>query len=75
MRLISASWLETSSLEWGGPKCRMVARRELLCASPHRDGSVAGQTSTHLPQRVQASIMASTRPCSADSKLAVMAIS
>jgi hypothetical protein len=38
-------------------------------------GSVAGQTSTHLPHRVQASIMASTRPCSADSKLVMMSIS
>jgi hypothetical protein len=31
--------------------------------------------SQDLPHRVQASIMASTRPCSADSKLSVMGIS
>jgi hypothetical protein len=42
------------------------------CSAESPAGSVAGQTSTHLPQRVQASIMLSARPCSADSKLAIM---
>ena len=35
-------------------------------------GPVTGQTSTHLPQRVQASAIASTRAASAVSKVAVM---
>jgi hypothetical protein len=33
---------------------------------------VTGQTSTHLPQRVHASTIASTRPASAVSKVSVM---
>ena len=35
-------------------------------------GPVTGQTSTHLPQRVQASAIASTRPARAVSKVAVI---
>src|SRR5437899_8244935 len=35
-------------------------------------GPVTGQTSTHLPQRVQASAIAATRPASAASKVSVM---
>ena len=40
---------------------RIVAR---LGVQP--GGPVTGQTSTHLPHRVQASTMVSTRPCRAD---------
>ena len=36
-------------------------------------GPVTGQTSTHLPQRVQASAIASTRSANAASKVMVMA--
>src|SRR5262245_57774467 len=35
-------------------------------------GPVTGQTSTHLPQRVQASAIAATRPANALSKVSVM---
>jgi hypothetical protein len=53
----------------------MTSAEFCRCSVDSPAGSVAGQTSTHLPQRVQASIMTSTRPCSADSKVAIMAIS
>ena|SRR6516162_11094595 len=32
MRLIPSSWLDTRSGVWGGPKCRMVARRTRSCS-------------------------------------------
>ena len=32
MRLIPSSWLDTRCGVWGGPKCRMVARRTRSCS-------------------------------------------
>ena len=45
-------------------------------ASPTPAGAVTGQISTHLPQRVQASIISAVRTESADSKvISFMALS
>jgi hypothetical protein len=38
-------------------------------ASPIPAGLTLGQAATHLPQRVQASTISSTRPCNADSNV------
>src|SRR5436190_24047005 len=64
--------LRAASLPWPERRISMMPSITARGSALTPPGPVTGHTSTHLPQRVQASAIASTRAERADSKVMVM---